>query len=234
VKLTSPTLVAIDTAADVCSVAVVRDNRILVRAEAVGHRHSERVLPMLEALLDEHAIRLVDCDAIAFGAGPGAFTGLRIACGIAQGLAYGVGRPIIAIGNLEALALAAAQQRPAARRILAAIDARMNEDYVAVYQGTHEGLTELAAPTLAAIDELPLLIEQWQPDAVAAQGLSKPMPSIELLALRAEAGAIATLALERWRRGDTTDAAHATPLYVRNHVAMTIAQRRTRAESVVL
>lgn len=228
-----PTILAIDTAADLCSVALARAGRIVQKSEAVGHRHSERVLPMVRTLLGAEGIELADCDAFAFGAGPGAFTGLRIACGIVQGLAYGAGRPVIAVGNLEALAAAALRAQPKAQRVLCANDARMQEAYVAVYRRSGDDLEELAAPALAAVADLDALIERWTPDLVAGDAPTVyadrlAARSTRLIALRATAAAVCERALRRWSAGGGTDAAHAAPLYVRNHVALTIEERRLR------
>ena len=101
--MTAPVILAIDTATELCSVAVLHAG-LVERTEEVGQKHSDRVLPFVDAVLREAELRLRDVDAFAFGAGPGSFTGLRIACGVVQGLAYASGRPVVAIGNLRALA----------------------------------------------------------------------------------------------------------------------------------
>lgn len=230
-----PTILAIDTAADVCSVALARAGRIAERVETVGHRHSERVLPLVEELLDEAAIELRDCDALAFGAGPGAFTGLRIACGVVQGLAYGAGKPVIAVGNLEALARTAFDRFPETTRMLCANDARMREAYVAVYQRDGDGPSESSAPALIAAADLAALVERWHPDAVVgdapaafAAELAALAATTRLVSLRATAASIAACAVQRWLSGAGTAPALAAPLYVRDHVALTIEERRAR------
>lgn len=230
----APTLLAIDTAADVCSVALTHASTITVRAETVGHRHSERVLPMALALLADAGITLADCDALAFGAGPGAFTGLRIACGVVQGLAYGADKPVIAIGNLEALAAAALRQCPDKDSVLCANDARMHEIYWAVYRRERTGLIEVCPPSLATATALAGQIERWVPDTIAGDADLASLPAASALPprldLRATAADIAECALRHWAVGQTIEAARAAPLYVRNHVALTIDERRARAE----
>lgn len=230
-----PTLLAIDTATDVCSVALARADRIIERAEAVGQKHSERILPMVDALLQETGLKLGDCDAIAFGCGPGAFTGLRIACGIAQGLAFGAGKPVLAIGNLAALAWAASEAAPGSRRILAAIDARMQEAYWALYSIDGGVLTELAAPALASADELPDIADRCEPDLVAGNAL-RSFPAWAARLRRAQAAevsasarSIARLATDRFAQGGAMPAALAAPVYVRDRVALTIDERRAVA-----
>ena len=115
---------AIETSTEWCSVAVWRDGEIVALERRAGHRHSEFALPMLETLLGTDKL-----DAVAFGAGPGAFTGLRIACALAQGLAFARGLPVIGISSLEALA-----QESGAARVVACLDARMREVYYAALE----------------------------------------------------------------------------------------------------
>ncbi len=229
----APILLAFDTATDVCSVAVALGGHVVESSDRVGHAHSERLLPMIDVLLRERGLRLGDCDAIAFGAGPGSFTGLRIACSVAQGLAWGVGKRVIAVGNLQALARRAFDERPAARRVIAAIDARMREAYWAAYELRDGACIELAAPALVAAAELGALIDRWSPDVVTGDALAA-FPELaghgegweRLPGLRASAASIAALALEAWRAGRTVAPREAAPLYVRERVALTVDERR--------
>ena len=228
-----PCLLAFDTATEICSVALARAGGVIERSEHVGQRHSQFVLPMAQQLLAESGATLADLDALAFGAGPGSFTGLRIACGVAQGLAYGIDRPVVPVGNLAALALNAAALAPQARRIAVAIDARMQEVYWAVYEPRDGEVIELAAPSLAAAAELPDLIAGFEPQALAGDALAVFAPALESVAVaqrlpqaRAGAGAIARLACVGLARGRALPAAQAMPLYVRDRVALTIDQRR--------
>jgi tRNA threonylcarbamoyladenosine biosynthesis protein TsaB len=231
------TVLAVDTATPRCSVALAVDGRIVEIAETVGQRHTERVLPMVQSLLRGEGRRLDDCDAIAFGAGPGAFTGLRIACGVAQGLAFGVGKPVVAVGNLEALALAASHGAPAARRVLAAIDARMQEIYWAAYDVEAGRLLERHAPALAAAADLPALCEWQAPDLVAGNAVTScPAVAAELrqptaAEAIASAATIARLALARLAAGRAVPPAQAAPIYVRDRVALTVDERRAAARA---
>src|SRR5713226_8671019 len=110
---------AIETSTEWCSVALWRDDTIPAIERRAANRHSELVLPMLERLIRTAAMTLAQLDAVAFGAGPGSFTGLRIACGLAQGLAFARGLPVIGISTLEALA-----EESGATRVVACLDAR--------------------------------------------------------------------------------------------------------------
>lgn len=229
-----PCLIAFDTATEYCSVALARAGRVIERSENVGQRHSQFVLPMAQRLLTESGVTLADLDAVAFGAGPGSFTGLRIACGVAQGLAYGIDRPVLPVGNLAALALTAGDLAPQAHRIAVAIDARMNEVYWAVYELRDGDAVELSAPSLAAAADLPDLIAALKPQVLAGDALTVFAPALAPVAVaqrlpqvRAGAGAVARLACVGLSRGRALPAAQAMPVYVRDRVALTIDERQT-------
>src|SRR5689334_2544320 len=121
--------VAFETSSEWCSVALFADGDIAAIETRAGQRHSQLALPMMDQLLSERRLKPRDLDAVAFGAGPGAFTGLRIACGLAQGLAVARALPVIGISSLEAIA-----QESGAERVVACIDARMREVYYAALE----------------------------------------------------------------------------------------------------
>ncbi|MGA7778937.1 MAG: tRNA (adenosine(37)-N6)-threonylcarbamoyltransferase complex dimerization subunit type 1 TsaB, partial [Paraburkholderia sp.] len=142
--MTRTVLLALDTSTEFCSVALlsaaidaalvpVSEPRVWVRHEATGAVSSTRLLPAIRELFDEAGLVLADCDAIGFGAGPGSFTGLRTATGVAQGLAFGLNRPVVPIGTLLACAESVRLRDPSVTRVLAALDARMDEVYWADY-----------------------------------------------------------------------------------------------------
>lgn len=230
-----PSVLAIDTATEFCSVAVLVGDRQVEQSERVGQRHSERALPMVQSVLASAGQRLSDIDFFAFGAGPGSFTGLRIACGIVQGLAYGTPRQVVAVGNLRALAARAFALVPSARSALIAIDARMHEAYCAIYVNDAM-LTELRGPALERPDALARLAKQEGVDLVGGDALvafandwPRGVTPRTLPELRAGAGEIARLARIDAGRGLATAPERAMPLYVRDHVALTIEERQREA-----
>jgi len=209
---------AIETSTDWCSVAVWSDGEIAALERPAGNRHSELALPMLEKLLGKNEL-----DAVAFGAGPGAFTGLRIACGLAQGLAFGRGLPVIGISTLQALA-----QEAGATRVVACIDARMREVYYAALEKRAGGWHEVVAAQCVAPQSAPKPPgEGWigvgSGFEVYGEFLSSKVsvikPQIHPTAL-----AVAQLAAPRLAAGEGVDAGEAAPVYLRDKVALTQAE----------
>ncbi len=227
------TLLALDTATEVMHLALVAGDAVHVRAEPGGARASLALLPALHALLAEAGVALAQVDAFAFGRGPGAFTGLRTACAVTQGLALGTGRPVLSLDTLMAVAESARLHGAVAegQALWAATDARMGEVYAARYRcDASVGWHTLEAPALYA------------PQALAARLAAEPVPLAgsaagvyaELLQPVAqglwpqavpEGAALARLARAAWSRGERLDAAQAVPLYVRDKVALTTAER---------
>ncbi|MCF0254253.1 MAG: tRNA (adenosine(37)-N6)-threonylcarbamoyltransferase complex dimerization subunit type 1 TsaB, partial [Duodenibacillus sp.] len=224
-------ILALDTATEAASAALLTEAGLSCLCEPGRNRHSERLFPMCRELLEAAGLQRSDIDCVAFGAGPGAFTGLRVACGAAQGLAWALGKPVACVSNLMALALAA-RDAGAGGRVLAMLDARMHECYCAAYD-LGEGLPGLAAgPELvkpAGCGELARGCGAAcaAGSALAAYGPEMGLPGGLLLLPEAAptAAHIARLALLMARAGQTVDAAHAAPVYVRNRVALTAAER---------
>jgi tRNA threonylcarbamoyladenosine biosynthesis protein TsaB len=210
-------LAVLETSGEWCSVAVSLDGEISSLERRAGQRHSELALPMLMDVLRQNNVELQELDAVAFGAGPGSFTGLRIACGLAQGLALARGLPVIGVSSLEAIA-----QECGAARVAACIDARMREVYYAALERTDAGWREVIAAQCVAPHALPRPPgEGWIGcgsgfAAYGDMGFAKVFPEIH-----PTAAAIAELAAPRLERGEGVDAALAAPLYVRDKVAFT-------------
>jgi len=143
-------VLALDTSTEYCSVALWHDGAVLERSELAGQKHSELLIDMLDALLNEAGVKLAQVDGIAFGKGPGSFTGVRIACGSTQGLAFGANLPVAGVCTLEALAEASGKSR-----VIAALDARMGEIYHAVYEKHGAVWTVVSEPCLCKPEDAP-------------------------------------------------------------------------------
>ncbi|RPI44626.1 MAG: tRNA (adenosine(37)-N6)-threonylcarbamoyltransferase complex dimerization subunit type 1 TsaB [Betaproteobacteria bacterium] len=221
-------LLALDTSTEFCSAALWLDGAIAAEGVHAGQRHSELLLPMIDRLLAQAQIVLRALDAIAFGAGPGSFTGLRIACGVTQGLAFGAGLPVVGIGTLAALAEASA-----ATESVCCLDARMKEVYFAAYRRTAGTWQTVHSPGLYSPQRLPQLPQgKWigcgnafavYPDALA-HSLGERLHAVSSVSVP-HAREIATLAAVELAQGRTRPAEEALPLYIRDKVALTIEEQ---------
>lgn len=215
-------LLALETSTRRLSVALWRDGAVTERAADLPNGGSEWLLPAVQALLADAGLSLGRLDGIAFGAGPGSFTGLRLAAGCAQGLAFGLDLPVLGVGTLEALALASGEAK-----VFACIDARMNEVYTAAYA---DG-AEVLAPAVTPPGEVRLPPgDGWVGcgDGFAAYAGLLPVPARVRADLLPTAAAVARLAAPRLARGEGLPAAQAAPWYVRDKVALTTAERLAR------
>lgn len=240
----TPVVLGIDTSGRWCSAALLHGETLHVRRTEVGNAHSSHLFGMVGAVLDEAGLRLVDCDVLAFGAGPGSFTGLRVACAAAQGLAFGADLRVAAVGTLDAIAhsVLAGIVRPAT--LLVAHDARMGEVYWSLFALDERSSRVLAGPALgtpvtlraalAALGIAPVDVgcgNAWDVHGDAMAGLAKRVVS----RAAADAADVAALGLQAWHDGRLVSPDQAHPLYVRNDVAQTTSERlaRKRAASAV-
>ena len=225
-------ILAIEASTQRLSVALWADGALAEKFDRVPNGGSERLLPWVNELLAESGRSLKQLDGIAFGAGPGGFTGLRLACGLAQGLAYGLDLPVVPVSTLAALAMSAGRQG----RILATLDARMNEIYLAAYEVSGADVTESLAPQVGAASSLCLpegagWFGVGDGFAVAGAALTARMAgrlSGDDAGLFPTASAIALLAVPVLQRKEGRDAGQAVPIYVRDKVALTTAERFAR------
>lgn len=224
-------ILAIETSCEHASVALLADECVRQRTLEGQGAHSERLLGEIRALLAEGGMKLRGLDAIAFGSGPGAFTGLRLACAVAQGLALGSGLGVAPVCSLAALA-----EQGEGEWLLAATDARMGEVYGAAYRRTENGLVEVAAPHCVPPEalELPVAGGPWR---VLGSALRAYPALIERFAPKLagwdadavpRAVQVALLARHQVRAGRLLPAELAAPLYVRDKVALTTAERLAR------
>ena len=237
-KYGMPNILAIETSSELASCALLIDRAggatgptVLSRESGGVRTHSQSVLPMVQDLLREAGIALADVDAIAFGAGPGSFTGVRTACGVAQGLAFGAGLPVLPLVTLEAMA-EACRARSGASEVLAVLDARMGEVYWAQYRHVDGAWQAVLAPALSA----PAAVEPLPADGLAACGNGFAAYPEAFAGKAFAAGAdttivphardMAPIAAAALAAGQGLPAAQAQPLYLRNKVAFTSAERQ--------
>ena len=228
-------LLAFDTSTHWLSVACGADDTWCVRGEPAGQAHSERLLPLVDAVLAETGWSLRSLDGIAFGAGPGSFTGVRIACGVAQGLGFGADLPLVPVPTLQALAQAAWREH-SATHVLASLDARMREVYVAAYVRVDGRWDEFLAPAVLPPADVALPSRngaEWI--GVGGGFAAYPALAVQLALTRVDADAvpdaraIGELAQPRLAAGKGVAAADALPLYVRHRVALTTLERAAGA-----
>ena len=215
---------AFETASEWCSVALWLDGVVRAVEARAGQRHGELVLPMLEQLLAQARLASADLDAVAYGAGPGSFTGLRIACGVAQGIAFARGLPACGVSTLEALA-----EECGARRVVACLDARMGEVYYSALERDGARWREVIAAQCVPPAQAPRPRgEGW----VACGSGAGALGAAGFAAVHAEihpgAAAVARLAAPRLAAGEGVDAARIAPVYLRDKVALTTEERRNR------
>lgn len=219
----STKLLALDTAGARCSVALLIGGKLAESDMPAERVQAESILPMVERLLAEAGIGLRDLDAIAFGRGPGAFTGLRVAASVAQGLAYGAGLPVVPVSDLAALA-AAAVRLHRAERVLACLDARMQEVYWCAYAAAPDALAPLTEEALSPPQEVTVPAGTWfgagpgwsaYGEALKARATLSGMDA----ALLPAAGDIARLAEQAFRAGKGVPPEQALPVYLRDKVA---------------
>jgi tRNA threonylcarbamoyladenosine biosynthesis protein TsaB len=232
-------ILALDAATEACSVALLSSDGALGAAEVLGRHeesgksHAQQILGMIEAILAEAGTTLAALDALAASIGPGSFTGVRVSVSVAQGLAFGANLPIVPVTTLETLALQAV--RDGADRVLSCLDARMGEVYWACFSADAErGVAPLGAAAVGPPDSVSLS------EGVAWRGIGRGFAAYPALAAlpglkvdpkdgRAlpDARNLARLGALRFGLGEACDAAEISPLYLRDKVALTEAERRS-------
>lgn len=238
-------LLAIETSTEYCSVALLHGDALIERSELAPRRHAELVLPMAESLLAEAGLRRAQLDGIAVGRGPGAFTGVRLAISVAQGLAFALDIPVVTVSSLAALAMQAPRD---AQATLAVMDARMGEVYACAFQKGTEVIK-------AGVNYLRPLFEErlFEERVTCAEDLVLPNAAswnvvgsgwaVYRDALRAQlpgeplwakgdafpqARDVARLALPRFEAGEALPPEQALPVYLRDKVALTTAEREAK------
>lgn len=220
-------LLALDTATEACSAALSIDGEIISRYVLAPREHAHTIIPMMDELMAEAGISLSQLDAIAFGRGPGSFTGVRVAASLTQGVAYGAGLPVVPVSTLATLAQAAIEEEGSSH-VLSAIDARMQEVYWGEYRKDEQGYATLAGKEqVIPPGKVPMsdgndfvgIGSGWQTYADELKNrlgsrVSKTMP--EALP---QARYVARLAALYFKQGLTVKAPEALPVYLRDNVA---------------
>lgn len=228
-------LLALETSTDACSVALHCDGELLLDHRMAAQKHAQLLLPMIDQLLADAGIALKQLDGVAFGCGPGSFTGLRIAAATAQGLAYGSQLGVIPVSSLQALALGA-QRTHSATHVLSILDARMGEVYCGVYVANIDNrMISTIDDCVCAPDDVPLPDTPDVAWLLVGSGADAYKVSLQakLQGLQIQHAAdcwpnaqdILTAAIPRAQRGEFTLPEDAVPVYLRNRVALTEAER---------
>ncbi len=228
-------ILALDTASGLCSAALLIDGELALREFPTGREHAQRILPMVQSLLAEAGLALSALDAIAFGRGPGSFTGLRIAASVTQGLAFGADLPVLPVSDLRALAqqaLALASVEQPASRVLACMDARMQEVYWALFDAPQDGLIGEAIEQVSSPELLIQSAQGLAGDAGhwvgAGKGLEAYADRLAVLGLQSarlqplaepHAREIAWLGAAAYTAGQALPPEAAIPVYLRDQVA---------------
>lgn len=220
-------LLAIETATEACSAALLLGDDIQERFEIAPQQHAQLILPMAESLLADAGVTLKQLDAVAFGRGPGSFTGVRIAAGVIQGIAFGADLPVVPVSSLAAMAQSVVDVG-SGDKVLAAFDARMGQVYWGAYVRRDDGLIELQGEEcVCAPEQVPLMDADewvgagsgWQRYAdVLRERLGSAIHAMDTAA-QPHASGVAKLGLQGFMQGQTVAAELARPVYLRNEVA---------------
>ena len=220
-------ILSIDTCTEIISIALINGKVITEKNFPLGKDYSGKILPEIKLLLSESNLKIEDIDAIAFGAGPGSFTGIRVACGIAYGVAYTNNLPIIGINTLEALAFLSNHEN-----CISCIDARMGQVYLGIYQNRNDTITSLIEPGLFNPTELPKLPKIKKAIVIGSGlGIYKKELRFQYSDIELEyfedkcslASAIGILSIGQF--GNGFNLKNAAPIYIRNKVAQTTKER---------
>jgi tRNA threonylcarbamoyladenosine biosynthesis protein TsaB len=221
-------LLALDTSTEYLSLALWLDGEVIDRDLLAGQTHSQLILPMLGEMLEVSGLTLPEFDGIAFGEGPGSFTGLRIGCGIAQGLAYGADLPAVGVSTLLALT-----QQTDAERVIACLDARMGEVYHAAYIKDDLDWLMIHEPGLYPPHDVPAVAgEGWYGIGSGWEAYEDTLQQCYAGQMSGFAGQafphardIAALAAKMFAQGEAKSAADIAPVYIRNKVALKMSER---------
>ncbi|HFQ14066.1 MAG TPA: tRNA (adenosine(37)-N6)-threonylcarbamoyltransferase complex dimerization subunit type 1 TsaB [Gammaproteobacteria bacterium] len=218
-------LLAIDTVTEACSAALLYNGTLTERYEVTPRGHSQRILPMVEELLDEAGLPAAQLDAVVMDRGPGSFTGVRIGVSVAQGLAFALDKPVIALSSLAALAQAAYREQ-GCEQVLSVIDARMGEVYWGHYRLEQGRMRLQGKEAVSPVDGILVQAGCWQATGSGCETWSEALNGLAgITCIRTEearyprAAALLELARFEWEAGNLLAAEQAQPVYLRDNVA---------------
>lgn len=225
-------ILAIDTATECCSAALLVDGQVTAREMETERGAADHILPMVDELIAEAGLRLADLDAVAFGRGPGGFTGVRLAASVVQGLAFAADLPVVPVSDLAAVAARAFDMAPDVDRVVVCNDARMKEVYWACFERGTSGAAALVGVEHVSAPGAVEVPEHWRAGAIGAAGrgfraypeLKSKLVDAEHLRLISDnllphAGDIARWAVTEMQAGRAVRAEEALPVYLRDDVA---------------
>ena len=225
-------ILAIETATEACSAALLSGDKIISRFQLAPREHTKLILPMMDEVLEEAGIDVNELDAVAFSQGPGAFTGLRIAAGVAQGVALSVNKPVIPVSTLAAIALQALLLESSAEVIISALDARMGEVYWAVYKVKDATVELVDKENVSKPEDMLQAINIYHTKSVILAGIGwdayqeslfqqdkMPENCHYIKQQYPKAEHVVTLAKQLFIDAQTVTAENAQPVYIRNKVA---------------
>ena len=218
------TILALDTATEACSVALLHNGKISTLDEISPRSHTQRILPMVDELLTQANIQIKDVNYLVFGRGPGSFTGVRVGVSVAQGLAMGANLPVVAVSNLKAMA-EEAYQKLGAEKVIALIDARMNEVYFAQFERNGEQWNEVETEQVCSPEKA---ISQFQVSenvvvvgtgwGAYSQFSEQNLPLVVSEITLPSAEYMLSIAQEEITKGNVQSALEIEPVYLRNEV----------------
>lgn len=230
--------IAIDASSETCSVSLVVNGNMTNAVSDTPRSHAKTLLPFVHELLSLQQIALSDLDFIACSKGPGSFTGLRIGLGVAQGLAFGAGKPMVGVSSLESMAQAASRLYPQAELVISLLDARMGELYWSVTSVSSAAISSVIEPSLDSVESVNDRLKQVMLDnkgrcVLVAGGAAELLDHDNLRHLGAEvevsvapdAATMATIAIKKWRAGSSCPPQDFQLDYLRNSVSWNKRQR---------
>ena len=216
-----PNLLLLDASSSLCSVALLTDQGDFWKTEDQPRRHAQRLLAMVDEILEEAGVSPQALNGVAFGRGPGSFTGIRIAVSVAQGISLGLGIPVCGLSSLQLIARAVCEQDDSVNDVMVIMDAHMGEVFWGQFRRSGDDLMPLSEEQVGTPEVCQQQLSQWQ-GSIAGGGLQLADFSAypqALNGIQPEARFMTTAASQAWDRGDFSDPENHPPVYLRNSVA---------------